>query len=155
MRSEEANAIGTEYVRAALLPAQDAARVRQLLKKYVDQHILFYEARDQRQLKRIDADTTQLQRELWSAVQTAAGAQPTPIVALAVSGMNDLLNSQGYTQAAWWNRIPRPARLLLLLFGIGCHLLIAATAPRQNESAPVSRFSTCGVDLVLSSRVTY
>ena len=32
----EANAIGTEYVRADLLPAADAARVRALLRKYLD-----------------------------------------------------------------------------------------------------------------------
>ena len=40
----EANAIGTEYVRADLLPAADAARVRALLRRYVDQRILFYSA---------------------------------------------------------------------------------------------------------------
>ena len=32
----EANAIGTEYVRAGLLPAADAAVVRALLRKYLD-----------------------------------------------------------------------------------------------------------------------
>jgi hypothetical protein len=32
----EANAIGTEYVRADLLPAADAARVRALLRNYLD-----------------------------------------------------------------------------------------------------------------------
>jgi hypothetical protein len=32
----EANTIGTEYTRAALLPAADAAKVRELLKKYLD-----------------------------------------------------------------------------------------------------------------------
>ena len=37
----EANAIGTEYVRADLLPDSDAGRVRELLKKYLDQRILF------------------------------------------------------------------------------------------------------------------
>src|SRR5881409_2159676 len=36
----EANAIGTEYVRADLLPPADAARVRALLKKYVDERVL-------------------------------------------------------------------------------------------------------------------
>jgi hypothetical protein len=35
----EANAIGTEYVRADLLPAPDAARVRDLLRKYLDQWV--------------------------------------------------------------------------------------------------------------------
>ena len=38
----EANAIGTEYVRADLLPAPAAGRVRDLLKSYLDQRILFY-----------------------------------------------------------------------------------------------------------------
>jgi hypothetical protein len=102
----EANAIGTEYVRADLLPATDAARVRDLLKNYLDQRVLFYEIRDERQLERVNASTAQLQTELWSTVQARAAALPTPVVALAVSGMNDVLNSQGYTQAAWWNRIP-------------------------------------------------
>lgn len=50
--------------------------------------------------------TTRLQNELWGVVQAAAAAQPTRPVALAVGGMNDVVNSQGYTQAAWWNRIP-------------------------------------------------
>ena len=103
----EANAIGTEYVRADLLPAADAARVRALLKDYLDQRILFYETRDEHGLQQINANTAQLQTELWSAVRAPAGAQPpSPVLALAVSGMNDVLNSQGYTQAAWWNRIP-------------------------------------------------
>ena len=38
----EANAIGTEYVRADLLPGAEAARVRELLKGYLDQRVLFY-----------------------------------------------------------------------------------------------------------------
>ena len=51
-------------------------------------------------------------------------AQPTPVVALAVSGMNDVLNSQGYTQAAWWNRIPIAAWGLMAAIAICCNLLI-------------------------------
>ena len=39
---EEANAIGTEYFRADLLPAADAAKVRALLLDYLDQRVLFY-----------------------------------------------------------------------------------------------------------------
>lgn len=131
--AEEANAIGTEYVRADLLPAADAARVRQLLKNYLDQRVLFYETRDERQLRQIETDTAQLHRELWSAVQAAATANPTPTVALAVSGMNDVLNTQGYTQAAWWNRIPRSARILLFTIAVGCSLLTGYGSHRTNR----------------------
>ncbi|MGZ7089212.1 MAG: hypothetical protein ACXVKH_07055, partial [Candidatus Angelobacter sp.] len=42
----EANAIGAEYARAGLLPAADAARVRESLKAYLDQRILFYQTRN-------------------------------------------------------------------------------------------------------------
>src|ERR1700675_4314695 len=97
----EANAIGTEYVRADLLPAADAAKVRALLKSYLNERILFYVTRDGAELQQIDAKTAQLQAGLWSAVQSPAMAQPNPLSALALSGMNDVLNSQGYTQAAW------------------------------------------------------
>jgi hypothetical protein len=121
---EEANAIGTEYARADLLPAEDAAGVRSLLKGYIDQRILFYLARDQLQISQIDADTAKLQGDLWSTIAHAAASHPTPVVALAAAGMNDVLNSQGYTQAAWWNRIPSAAWGLMGLIAISCNLLI-------------------------------
>jgi hypothetical protein len=120
----EANAMGTEYVRADVLPAADAAKVRELLVRYLDQRLLFYTTRDGRLLHQIDANTAQLQNELWSDVQVCARAQPTPLMALAVSGMNDVLNSQGYTQASWWNRIPLEAWVLLEGIAVGCNLLI-------------------------------
>jgi hypothetical protein len=120
----EANAIGTEYVRADLLPPADGAKVRALLKSYLEQRILFYgTGRDRRKLQQIDGLTSRLQNELWAAVQ-APTAQPTPVLALAISGMNDVLNSQGYTQAAWWNRIPVAAWALMMAIAVCCNLLI-------------------------------
>jgi hypothetical protein len=126
----EANAIGTEYVRADFLPAADAASVRALLKNYLDQRILFYTTRDENQRRQIASATAQLQTELWSAVQAPAAAQPTPLSALVVSGMNDVLNAQGYTQAAWWNRIPTAAWCLMVAIAIFSNLLIGYGARR-------------------------
>src|SRR5271167_816379 len=83
----EANAIGTEYVRAGLLPAADAATIRAQLTKYLDLRILFYRTRWQGDLRQINADTAQLQTEMWSAVEAPALVQPTPVMALAVAGM--------------------------------------------------------------------
>ena len=121
---EEANAIGTEHVRSDLLPAADAARVSALLRTYLNQRILFYEARDRRQLRQINADTSQVQAELWHAVRGPSAAQPTALSALVLSGMNDVINSQGYTQAAWWNRIPISAWGLMAAIAICCNLMI-------------------------------
>jgi hypothetical protein len=120
----EANAIGTEYLRADLLPAEDAAKVRALLLSYLDQRIRFYTARDAQHLLQIEGYTAKLQEGLWSAVRTPAAAQPTPLTALVVSGMNDVLNSQGYTQAAWWNRIPAAAWLLMAVIAVFANALV-------------------------------
>ena len=91
----EANAIGTELLRADLLPPGDAARVRKLLGDYLDQRVLFYINKDDAERARIDQRTSQLQGELWAAVRGPVAAQQTPVTALAVAGMNDVLNSQG------------------------------------------------------------
>jgi hypothetical protein len=127
---EEANAIGTEYLRADLLPATDAARVRVLLQDYLDQRILFYETRDEDRYRQINARTAQLQTELWSSVHALPAGQQTPVVALAVSGMNGVLNSQGYTQAAWLNRIPRGAWILMLSVAMCSNVLVGYGAHR-------------------------
>src|ERR1044071_9025717 len=65
LEKEEANAIGTEYSRAGLLPPADAAKVRPLLIRYLDQRIAFYEARRADELSKIDAQTGKLQADLW------------------------------------------------------------------------------------------
>lgn len=121
---EEANAIGTEYLRADLLPVADAAKAKRLLTTYVDQRILFYTTRNVDQLHQINADTAQLQAQLWSTVQAPVAAQPTPVAAVVASGMNDVLNSQGYTQAAWWNRIPVAAWCLMGTIAICANVLM-------------------------------
>jgi hypothetical protein len=125
----EANAIGTEYVRADLLPTADAARVRTLLSDYLDQRILFYQTRDKTRLRQINGATVHLQTELWSAVQ-ASGEPPTPLLALAMSGMNDVLNSQGYTQAAWSNRIPTAAWVMMFVIAIFANVMFGYGARR-------------------------
>jgi hypothetical protein len=107
-----------------LLPANDASRVRELLESYCDERVSNYVARDELRVGQIDTDTAKLQAELWGVVERVAKVQPTPIVGLVVSGMNDVLNAQGYTQAAWWNRIPFTAWMLLVLIAIACNLLL-------------------------------
>jgi hypothetical protein len=131
----ETNAIGTEHVRAGLLPAADAAVVRAQLRKYLHLRILFYGTQNRSELRQINADTTQLQEEMWSAVHVPATAQPTPVIALAVEGMNDVLNSQGYTQAAWWNRIPMSAWSLMVAIAVCCNLLVGYGWHRAKASA--------------------
>jgi hypothetical protein len=132
LEEEEANAIGTEFVRADLLPAADAANVRSLLTTYLAQRIDNYRSRDRQQLQQIDVETGQIQSRMWSAVSSPAQAQPTPVTALVVAGMNDVLNSQGYTLAAWRNRVPIEAWALMAVISIFCNFMTGYGAQGKN-----------------------
>jgi hypothetical protein len=124
LEAEEANAIGTEYVRVDALPPADASTIRALLKIYLDKRILYYAARAGGPIAEINAETMHLQNQLWAATIAPAKTQPSPVTALVISGMNDVLNSQAYAQAAWWNRIPAAAWILLVTISFFCNLLI-------------------------------
>ncbi len=49
--------------------------------------------------------------------------------------MNDVLNSQGYTQAAWWNRIPTSAWTLMIAIAVCCNVLVGYGARRARVKA--------------------
>jgi len=124
LEEAEANAIGTEYLRADLLPSADAVNVRRLLAEYTGLRIQFYLNKDDAQRQRIDERTIRLQADLWSAVRASSAAQPTPVEALALAGMNDVFNSQGDAQAAFWNRIPIAAWLLMAIIALCSNALM-------------------------------
>jgi len=124
LEEAEANAIGTEYLRADLLPSTSALAIKALLVRYLDQRILFYTEQNQASLKEISKRTDGFENALWKEVLPAARSQPHVMTALAVSGMNDVLNAQGYTQAAWWNRIPYTAWGLMGAIAICANLLV-------------------------------
>lgn len=146
---QEANAIGTEYVRADLLPPADAAKVRSLLSSYLEQRILWYKSRFHGPRRQLDTQTARLQTELWSSVTGPTSAQPKFLDTLVVSGMNDVLNSQGYTQAMWWNRIPGAAWALLIMIGLFCNLLIGYGARGRSASILLILPIALGISLFL------
>jgi hypothetical protein len=136
LEEAEANAIGTQYLRADLLETADRARLRTVLVRYVELRIRFYLA-PQDEVARIDADTARLQNEMWAAVAGSAARRTDPLMALVIAGMNDVINSQGFTQAAWWNRIPLSAVLLLAVIAVGCNLLVGYGAHSMSPRNPL------------------
>jgi hypothetical protein len=127
----EANAIDTAFLRADLLPADDAAHLRDLLKKYLDLRIAFYAANDPQQIVKITADTVNMQNKLWQTILPAANAHPTPIASLAVAGVNDVLSAQGSTQAAWLNRLPAGVWAIMGLIALATNVLLGVSERRK------------------------
>ncbi len=125
---EEANAIGTEYVRLDFLPTAQSAAAKQLIVQYLQERIQWYSAGSESEIGAVNRKTAEVQDELWAAVRPDAVEHQTPVTALVASGMNDVLNSQGYTQAAWWNRLPISAWMLMLVIALFANLLLGASA---------------------------
>jgi hypothetical protein len=119
----EANHIGTEYSRIDLLPG-DKSNVKLLLQDYTLIRIKFYTSRYESEIRNIEAETATLEGQLWAAVSGPASANPTPVNTLAVSGMNDVIDSAGFTNAAWLNRVPTSAWVFMEVIAIICNLLL-------------------------------
>jgi len=129
----EANVISTEYDRADLLESADAERTQDLLKKYLAQRVLFYTVHNAGELEQVGRQTAQLQQQMWSIVEAAATAKPSPVKTLVSAGMNEVLDSAGYTQAAWWNRIPVPAWSLMAIIAVCSNVLIGYGFDRKRS----------------------
>jgi hypothetical protein len=130
---EEANAIGTEYLRAELLADPVRTRVQTELVQYLDLRIMRYEAHASVNSAELMSNTAKMQEQMWNEVKDAATARTDPVVATVVTGMNDVINRQGYTQAARWNRIPLPAWGLMACISLFCCFLIGFDEKRPRN----------------------
>jgi len=121
---EEANAIGTEYLRVDLLSDPVRQKLKAQLVEYLDLRIRRYRAHASHDITELASRTGQLQLQMWNEVQNSTAASHDPILVPVVTGMNDVINRQGYTQAARWNRIPLPAWGLMAAIAVFSNFLI-------------------------------
>lgn len=118
LEENEANAIGTEYARADLVDEAVGAKIKAALVRYTQLRLAHFQTREPQELARLNRDTSALQAELWRLVTQVAKDRPTPITAAVVIGMNDVLNSQDYSESALVNRIPKGAWVLMLVIAL-------------------------------------
>lgn len=86
---DEANAIGTTYLRAEYLDEPFSTEARQLLSEYVDVRLA---ALDQNKLVASINRSEEIHQELWSQVVILAKADPTPTTALYISSLNEVID---------------------------------------------------------------
>jgi hypothetical protein len=84
---DEANAIGTTYLRADFLSQPGKDRVRKLLREYVSVRL-----RPVDQIDKILADSNTIQTELWAEASAASQESPTPICALFINSLNEVID---------------------------------------------------------------
>ena len=124
LESAESAAISTAWLRADLLPAEDTQKVRALLLQYLDSRIAYFSTRMPSHTREALASSRQVQAQMWTAVTAHAMANPNSLTALAVSGVGDVVTSAGDSEAAWSNRIPGTAWLLMAAMAVFATLLV-------------------------------
>ncbi len=115
---DEANAIGTTYLRAKLLPPPYAAEAVNALRQYVGIQLELYNAGyDPARLQAVSAQTTQLQQQLWLIATTVSAQDNRSVPAgLFVQTLNDTIDFDAKRNAAFQNRVP--GVVIWLLFGV-------------------------------------
>jgi hypothetical protein len=133
---EEANAIGTAYLRADLVPEPYRSEVRRLLREYTDVRI---EAVRTGKLEAGVARSEELQKLFWSQAASVGGSDPHSIAAgLLIESLNEVIDLHQMRVTVGRIRIPERIWDVLLvltalaMLGMGYH-----AAESQAERFPV------------------
>jgi len=115
---EEANAIGTTYLRTAWLPEPYRGDVAKLLRQYVDARLpKDLGSRNIDELvQNVSVLSERLLDQLWVHAVEVAQKNPTPVVSLFLSALNETIDLHAKRLAQFQNRVPESVLLLLYLF---------------------------------------
>lgn len=112
---EEANAIGTTYLRAQLLPEPYMTEISDLLRQYVDVRL---EGTKPGKLHDAIVRSEQLHNQLWlRAVDISKKASSPIIVSLFLNSLNEMIDFHDKRLSAFENRVPQMVLILLLVCG--------------------------------------
>ena len=117
---EEANSIGTTFLRADFLPEPHASKVRELLRKYAKARLEVFEpGPDAVPLKAHLDQAAAFHKALWQEADAAARVAPSPITASFITSLNETIDLHGDRLAARRNHVPGAVWILLLAVA-GC-----------------------------------
>jgi hypothetical protein len=145
----EANAIGTTYLRAAMLPEPMRTEAQNLLREYVDVRI---EAVQPGKLDQAITKSEELHTRLWSVAVAATEKDRSPITALYVQSLNEMIDVHAKrVMAGVRSRVPGMIWIVLYLLAILSMVMIG-----YHEGLTKSRRSIAVIALVLGfSSVLY
>jgi hypothetical protein len=129
---DEANAIGTTLLRAQLLPDPSRREISELLRRYVQVRLDFYQADTYtKKLDAINQATNKLQTQLWSMAAGLGVKEPRAVtIGLFLQSLNELIDLHNKRLTALEDHVPEIILFLLYfvalvatgLIGYGCGL---------------------------------
>jgi uncharacterized membrane protein len=105
---DEANAIGTSYLRAELLPGQEGSEITSILRQYIDVRIQYgTTGNDLTRLQDLHAQAAHLQREFWTRAVAYGQKDPNPTRAgLLLQSLNQVIDLESARRMAFQNNVP-------------------------------------------------
>jgi hypothetical protein len=117
---EEANSIGTTWLRAPFLGEEPGVEARELLRRYTETHLAAHAAgHDEAALGKLLAEANGIQNTLWAMARTAAAEKPDAVTVSFITTLNEMIDLQSSRLAAHRNHVPGAVWLLLLVVA-GC-----------------------------------
>ncbi len=145
---DEANSIGTTYLRAEILPER-SEEIRGLLREYVDVRL---EALRTRKIAEGLRRSDEIQRRLWAHAVALGNSQPTSIpVGLFVASLNETVALHAKRVAGARTRIPAPIWVTLLVVTV---LALGAMGYHSGLSQTRRSIATLVVACVFSLIIT-
>ena len=104
---DEANAIGTAFMRADSLPQDEKKQMQRLLYDYITRRIEVVQSNDVEYIKQTLDSTERMQKDMWSLAMSIAQGDPTPVSALLLQSLNQVvdLHQKRFT-VALYHRMP-------------------------------------------------
>ena len=129
----EANAIGTTWLRTAVLDEPTRTQEQNLLREYVQERMLYHQEFSKRhELRETLEGIEKLQGQLWAVASNYAAEHRDPVTGLYLQTLNQMIDVEGERVAADDNRIPMGAWGMLLFVGFVSTLVVGTKiSPRR------------------------
>lgn len=116
---DEANAIGTTFLRAQTLPEPYRGSLSNMLRRYVDLRLeSVSKLGDPTELMKIRQETESLQQTMWKQASAVAREYPTDITGLFEESLNESIDSYSSRIAAFLSRVPGTILWILAVIAV-------------------------------------
>jgi len=114
---EEANAIGTSFLRTALLPAPEGSEIASLLRQYINVRVQYgTEGNDVARLDSLHAQAVRLQNEFWTRAVAYGQKDPNPV--------NQAIDLESARRMALQNHVPKSVIFVNGIVGLLSAMLV-------------------------------
>jgi len=121
---DEANAIGTSYLRVDLLPSSRQEGLREKYRRYAEARLAVYRVLpDLKESTTQAAIATTLQGEIWAGTIAALAEAPPHVAIVVIPALNQMIDITTARAVASLTHTPTLVMAMLALLGLACSLL--------------------------------